>query len=372
MRGEEQHCLVYLSASCVPSNRANSVQVAKMCAAFAQLGLRVVLISPWIEHHIFPSGDEVTEWYKLKQGFEIQHVRLPIARGRSILLAIATYQRLRRLKPSVVVGRFLPGCTVATLMGYKTIYEAHCPSWEMGWREDKLFRYLVKRVELARIVFISSVLKGLFHQRYSIPNEKTIVLHDGADDVDEDALEKTEKSVFTVGYIGSLGPGKGIDIVISAARKMPDVRFLIVGGSPEEIAELKNEVTENVKFLGYYKHRDISTMHRQIDVAMLPNQRNMFSYGSRIDISGYNSPLKLFEYMAHGKAIIASDLPVLREVLDPDCAIFVSGSSADDWCDAVNRLRDAKTRNAIGQRALSKFMRNYQWRQRAMKMLEGI
>ena len=79
--------------------------------------------------------------------------------------------------------------------------------------------------------------------------------------------------------------------------------------------------------------------------------------------------MKIFEYMAAAKPIIASDLPVLREVLNDSNAILVDPEDIDAWRDALAALRDPKRREQLGRKAHDDFLRSYTWQARASRVL---
>lgn len=86
------------------------------------------------------------------------------------------------------------------------------------------------------------------------------------------------------------------------------------------------------------------------------------------------SPLKLFEYMSAKKAIVCSDLPVLREILqDGSTALLVSPLDLNAWKAALLRIRDEPgLRQAIATEAHRKFLQSHTWSKRAETVLEGI
>jgi glycosyltransferase involved in cell wall biosynthesis len=114
-------------------------------------------------------------------------------------------------------------------------------------------------------------------------------------------------------YAGHLFPEKGVGTLVEAARLLDDVRVKVVGGMPQHVREWRERVgaggPPNVEFLGHWDPDRIPPCLKAADVLVLPNS-------SRHAHSAlYTSPMKLFEYMAAGRPIVASDVPALREVL---------------------------------------------------------
>ncbi len=98
-----------------------------------------------------------------------------------------------------------------------------------------------------------------------------------------------------------------------------DITFLIIGGEAGQISQLKSAVEsrglKNIYVLGFIPNAELPLYQAACDVLMMPYQGHVAA-SSGGDISRYLSPMKLFEYMACGRAILASDLPVLKEVLN--------------------------------------------------------
>jgi glycosyltransferase involved in cell wall biosynthesis len=85
------------------------------------------------------------------------------------------------------------------------------------------------------------------------------------------------------------------------------------------------------------------------------------------------SPLKIYEYMAMGKAIVVSDLPVLRECLTNNKdALLVDASDVGAWCRAIDRLRSPILRADLGAAARAAFLRAHTWPQRAQAVVQDL
>ena len=97
--------------------------------------------------------------------------------------------------------------------------------------------------------------------------------------------------------------------------------FLVVfvGGTLNDIKNFKKKYIEskNILFTGYKEHKEIPIWQKSADVLVLPNtaKEKISKY--------YTSPMKLFEYMASKRAIIASDIPSIRELVNDDMVYFV-------------------------------------------------
>lgn len=130
-------------------------------------------------------------------------------------------------------------------------------------------------------------------------------------------------------YAGQLLPWKGVETLIAAMGAVPPGAVLeVVGGDPagSRVAELAALATaqgvgERVRFRGLVPHGEVAALYRRADCLVLPNRRTV--------IGGFfSSPIKLFEYMASGAPIVASDLPAIREVLrDRENALLVAPES---------------------------------------------
>ena len=194
-----------------------------------------------------------------------------------------------------------------------------------------------------------------------------------ADDLDPHAYCRQQKPAdasLDLGYIGSLFPGKGAEGGFQIAETRPKHRFHIVGGSRDEIQALKCQAPANVVFHGRVAPGRVREMARSFDVLLLPSRHRVEAAGA-VDIGAYTSPLKLFEYMAAGRPVIASRLPVLEEVLASEHnALLAEPDAPEQWAAAIDRLvADVTLREALARRALVDLLNEYTWDQRAEHVL---
>ena len=172
-----------------------------------------------------------------------------------------------------------------------------------------------------------------------------------------------------VGYAGHLYPWKGVDVLLEALARVPNAQGLIVGGHAEEpdLARLQRlaerlGISERVEFAGMVEPPRVAEMLQRADILALPNPASAIS-------TRFTSPLKLFEYMSAGRAIVASDLPSIREVLHHEAdALLVAPGDPSAFAAAIERLAAqpglaARLARAAFDRALE-----YSWDRRAEKL----
>jgi glycosyltransferase involved in cell wall biosynthesis len=156
---------------------------------------------------------------------------------------------------------------------------------------------------------------------------------------------------------------------------LEDVEFHIVGGYPEDIEKWQQLIrNDNVTFHGFMPHFRVSEVLAEFDIVIAPYQNDIHTNHGKANISRWMSPLKIFEYMAHAKAIVASDLEVIHEVLTHRAnALLVPCDDVLAWRNAIRELMDEPDlRKALGQRANQDFRENYSWETRAGTVLADI
>jgi glycosyltransferase involved in cell wall biosynthesis len=90
------------------------------------------------------------------------------------------------------------------------------------------------------------------------------------------------------------------------------------------------------------------------------------------DISRYLSPMKMFEYLASGRVVLASDLPVLGEVLTSENAVILPGGEVEAWADAIRVLQAEPERRATLAAQARRTAQRYTWQARATRILDGL
>ena len=177
-------------------------------------------------------------------------------------------------------------------------------------------------------------------------------------------LPLNEKIVL---YAGHLYPWKGTDTLLEAARKFRTF-FVFVGGMENDVVEFRRNVggLKNVKVIGHRPHGEIPYWLKAADVLVLPNS-------GKHDISKYwTSPLKLFEYMASGVPVVATDLPSVREILDRSSAFLSKPDNADELTRWIEKaFNDSSEAYRLADNA-KRVVRNFSWSIRAERVLNFV
>lgn len=120
---------------------------------------------------------------------------------------------------------------------------------------------------------------------------------------------------------------------------MPDVDFHVIGGTEHDLSRWRvRRTSSNLLLHGHVPPGRLAAWMETFDIAVAPYQHRVSVSGGG-DAARWMSPLKIVEYMAYGKAIVASDLPPIREVLDHGrTGLLCAPDDPRDWCSAIRRL----------------------------------
>ena len=372
--------ILYISKSIIPSRTANSIHVMKMCQAFAENGNEVVLLAPNLKDKYEPGVNDIYQYYGVKKNFEIKKLWHPDIIGGAIIYTLFIFFYLLFSKNfNLVYGRFLHGCYVATFLKNRVIFESHESIFDMNKLRYFVFKKLVKGKSFEKLIVISKALKNIYLKKDFLRNIKIQVAHDGADKVD-DLQDKVKlfgnEENLKVGYVGHLYRGRGIYTIIECAKKINNMTFHLVGGLKKDIEYWKSYSEKinlkNIYFYGFVSPREAIKYKNTFDIFLAPYEKKVSVFGGDFtDTSKFMSPLKIFEYMSHNKPMIASDFPVIREVLNEKNSILVDCDDIDGWVSSINKLKDINERQAIASQSLKDFS-NFSWKNRASHVIKKL
>ena len=186
------------------------------------------------------------------------------------------------------------------------------------------------------------------------------------------ATIRIPEAVFLAGYTGHLYPGRGADLILDIASQLPDIYFLLVGGEAADVARYRQTIEsrglDNIILTGFIPNAELPLYQAACDILLMPYQRKVAA-SSGGDIAKYLSPMKLFEYLASGRAILSSDLPVLQEILNAENAVLLQPDDLTAWAAALRDLRANITKRARLAAQAWQDAQQYSWEARAQKIL---
>jgi glycosyltransferase involved in cell wall biosynthesis len=138
--------------------------------------------------------------------------------------------------------------------------------------------------------------------------------------------------------------------------------------------EARTKAFTNVELVERRPPSEVPALLASGHVLLAPYQSKVGIGLDTIDIAQYFSPLKMFEYMAAGRPILSSTLPVLQEVLvDGETALLRDGADVQLWVDALRLLQgDPALRARLGTAARHTLVEHYTWNARARSVISGL
>ena len=364
--------ILYLSLSYVPSRRASSVQVMRMCAALARAGHQVRLCAKQSQEPA-PDGDHA--FYGVPPSFSLHKLPRPRRRGGGIVFSAAMAAQIVRHHRStdLVFCRDLLGAVMADQARLPVLFEAH--SLPASPLLRRLWRSLVSSPRLRRLVVISEALRRDVEAAGLLPRYGSVVVAHDAAEAPAQVTLRGGAAPRKVGYVGSLYPGRGIEVIFELARRLPQLRFEVIGGTEADLARWRPTAPPNATLHGFVPPGQLAARYAELDILLMPYARaGVGGPLAATDTSRWCSPMKMFEYMASGAPIVSSDLPVLQEVLlHEHNALIAPIDDLDAWQQAITRLcAEPQTREWLAGNALRDLRRLYTWDARAEKVLAGL
>lgn len=364
--------LLYAFPEPLPLPKARGIQVAWMVDALCAAGIEVTLAHVPADnvHPLTPLGKQQTPG-NLKVVPISRHWPFPLSRWHSVArftdLLLKWIDRHPSNRPNVIFVRHLK--LAARLLKARPdlplIYEAHECFFATAPAAKRAALAAQEAYVLANatgVVFISGAVQNALQRLYEITPHQT-VLHSGVD-LPEAPVEKDWGNCKRhIIYAGSFFGWKGVDDLIDAAASLPGYRITLIGGNAADIARMNERLTlagAEVELLPCLPADQIMAHLQNACIAVLPNRAE--------GVSQFTSPLKLFEYMGAGCAVVAADLPSIREVLSPNKATWFRPGDPESLATALRHLVNTPELAQSQGTALRQLAENYTWRSRALSL----
>ncbi|MCW5713091.1 MAG: glycosyltransferase [Bauldia sp.] len=347
--------LLYVSNGNIPSQWAHTVQTMKMSEAYAKRlgrprrrgGFQLLIASDYRRYLL--GRPSLRKWYGLRGRVNARRIPMAWALERAAFDRVTWPEWEERAvahaaasKPELVVTRSYTIAQKCLEGGLEVLFETHA-----GPGNPKLgtLAGIAAHSGCRGFVTTTEPLRQLYVE-HGVPADR-ILVWPNAVDLDRFVVRPRARSrirsslpfgrnATLVAYSGGLYEKKGIRTVLDAARLAPEADFLLIGGWPQDVTRWQAEYPDlaNVHFQGFVNNVELGAWLAAADILVLP------ASASDPD-AAHTSPLKLFEYMASGRPIVASAVPALAAVLtDETDALLVPPDDAPALAAAVRRVHD--------------------------------
>jgi glycosyltransferase involved in cell wall biosynthesis len=359
----------------IQSRDGMSVHVEAMVAALRAEGHEVLVVGPGFYAAAEFGGESgFVAWLR---------ARLPGVIGEVAELAynVPAYLRLRRacaaFAPDVIYERYnlyyLAGWWLARRRGLPFLLEVNAPLADERTRFGGLrLRALAHRLEgkvwrgADRVFAVTAVL-GATIAAAGVDSNRIVITPNGIDPEPFAGLPPPPATgTVVLGFVGFVRSWHGLDRVIAAMADDARVELCVVGDGPV-LGALRAQadalgIAGRVIFTGLAPREAVPGLVAGFDIALQPR------------VVDYASPLKLFEYMAAGRAIVAPDQPNIREILtDGRTALLFDPDHDGAMWQAIARLvEDPALRRRLGEAAQREItLRDYTWRGNARRVVHA-
>jgi glycosyltransferase involved in cell wall biosynthesis len=387
--------LTYIANNRLPTEKAHGLQIAKTCEAFLKQDVNLLLVIPRRHQPTPLKKKSIKNYYGLKKSIPTSklpcldfllirsQLKLPTFLGQfAFWLQSSTFYFMATMRAmfrgGIFYSRDIPALLPLVLMRKNCYYEGHnFPKTRIG---HKLYEFVLKRTK--GVVVITHQLKKLYKEKFNLSDDQIVVAPDGVDlDVFSGQNKSSSRKSLNlpasqklIVYTGNLYPWKGVYTLVESAKhlKSKDVTLVLVGGDVHDGAYEKlaafaqQQGVQNLIMTGHVHPSQIPGYLAAADLLVIPNSaQNKMS-------ASYTSPLKMFEYMAAKRPIVASSVPALKEVLNPENAAFFKPDNAADLAKTLDDLLKNSTKRTQLADQSYKDVSAYTWDTRTSKIVDFL
>jgi len=377
--------MLYVANIRFPTEKAHGLQIASMCKVFAKKGIDLCLLVPKRHNHI---ETEPFEYYGLENTFTLKMLfAIDLLPYRFIPEIFSFWVRLLTFLFSSTVycwrnswdvlytrSIFLAYVFSVFFRNKVVVFENHEPH-----KKVFVYKHMLRRIK--KKIIVPPALEDEYCKMEIDPH--TYVVAPNGVDINKISKEKKEISIWNnhfgipkedhvALYIGHFYKWKGAHTFVDSAEYLPgNVHAVLVGGTPHDFESMKSYVQEknleNVHLHPFVPHDAVVPFLVSADLLVLPNSKKEQRSAQ------YTTPLKLFEYMASGVPIVASDLPSFSSFLiNSTNAVLCAPDDSYALAKSILGVLSMEDRGERLVRAAHQNVQQYSWEKRAEQILSFI
>jgi len=304
--------IFYLSEISLPNTSAQVIQILKMCDSFSDKKKEVYLL---VNHNENLKFFNLKKKYNLKTNFKIISLKnnknLSFLRRINLANKAIRYISLFKDNNKIVISRSIISSIIFSIFGKKNILELHS---ENSGISRILFNFFRKTGSFKNQFFI--LIHKNLNKHFKFDNKKFIILDDAVDIEDFKFKKKIKKIKNSCVYTGSFYKGKGVEFIFELSKILPKVKFYLYGDINTLDDRFKNnKQNKNLIFRNHIEYSQIPKTLAKFEIILMPYSKKVYVKSKSIEVGQYMSPLKLFDYLASGKILIASEHENYKHIL---------------------------------------------------------
>lgn len=364
-----------------------SIHIQAIVQALRALGHDVRIVGPAPMTHKATGEQRPTLLGRVKRAapqavFELLQI------GYNLVAFLRLRRAVRDFRPDLIYERYslysFAGVVLARHEGIPFILEVNTP-YAQAWARyyGLVFRRLAHTIEgrilraAGHLITVTHVQKQMLEQ-LGVPGERITVCHNAIDpewfspERHADPLLRGRLGLkgIVVGFVGTMNRWQGITefpaVLQEVFAKSDDVSFLFVGdgefrGQLEQFCRAEH-IEDRVVFTGRKPHAEVPALVATMDIAVLLNSNS------------YGSPMKIFEYLGMGKAVIAPRVGPVTEVLEDgqNGLLIDAGNGAQMAAQILRLVGDRALRERLGRVGRAYVVEHHTWRANATAALDAF
>lgn len=370
--------IYYIANARMPTEKAHGIQLAKMCEAFVANGADLELVLPKRKN----TPTSLEEFYGLKEKISIKKLpvfdtygygRLGFVAGSLSFMAMSLLYFLKKR----LFGEEMILYTIdMDNFSYLWLPFLFTPFFiELHNVKVRNFRnnFCLKRAK--GIIAVNNIIREKLIKYFGLPPEKIIVHPNGIDPEKFASMPDKEEARKKLNlplsqkialYVGRFYDWKGLEVLSGLSLKK-SIAFYIVGGTKEELETAAGKkLSSEVVCAGPCEYKDVPMWLAAADLLVaVGTRKNPYSYY-------HTSPMKIFEYMAARRPILAAQTPAIRQIVSDEEASFYAPDDPEDLSSMIETVIDDSKTTAVKVQKAHEKMQQFSWDNRARDIIKFI